>query len=416
MRKNFLILFAWMLSWAGQIHGQSENSEFTIHPNGLIYSEKTMSQLGHIVDSLNLKFRTCDMNRVYMSKQQTLAYLIILTSGDFTSAEKDIKNNLPLAEFRKKYPQARVEENLLVVRWKYKNYKEQDEMIVETAYLGEHPQFEYTTQDQELYNRDLKDQWLYKHYSKTSYSKEEIRAFYFPESFTSVTLPQKYALMVGYADCMIDTTESVLNDRTAEGWVELPVGWESLPHKKQLELLEQMRKTRVVGFCSMDERPRQHAVNIALVSAQTAKWEVFLKAHLDIMNDRFERNSDGSYAWGRRNTYIRELEELQINVQDLLMGITFRIENPAEHHYFGDIGRLGRAISETQHRDEMETTLLSAISDTELDLFNRVILYFLFRNYVFHIADEKLKSTSQEKLDSAASTLPDYIRKRFSKD
>ncbi|MBK7243510.1 MAG: hypothetical protein IPH98_06560 [Saprospiraceae bacterium] len=72
------------------------------------------------------------------------------------------------------------------------------------------------------------------------------------------------------------------------------------------------------------------------------------------MNDRFDRKSDGSYAWGQRNTYIKELEELNINVPDLILGILFRIENPASNHYFGSIGRVGRALSETKNRNEIE--------------------------------------------------------------
>ena len=81
-----------------------------------------------------------------------------------------------------------------------------------------------------------------------------------------------------------------------------------------------MRETRVVGSCSMDSSPREHAINIAMLSAETTDWSVFLRAHLDIMNDRFDRVSDGSYAWKDRNTYIKELEQLDINVSDLIFG------------------------------------------------------------------------------------------------
>jgi len=40
----------------------AQNGEFEIHPNGYIYSESTMDKLAHIVDSLNLKYKTCDLN------------------------------------------------------------------------------------------------------------------------------------------------------------------------------------------------------------------------------------------------------------------------------------------------------------------------------------------------------------------
>lgn len=42
-------------------------TEFKTHKNGLIYSESTMSKLAHIADSLNLKYKACDLNQVFYS-------------------------------------------------------------------------------------------------------------------------------------------------------------------------------------------------------------------------------------------------------------------------------------------------------------------------------------------------------------
>jgi hypothetical protein len=78
------------------------------------------------------------------------------------------------------------------------------------------------------------------------------------------------------------------------------------------------------------------------LAAETAEWPVFLRAHLDIMNDHFERFTDGSYAWGGRKTYLKEIEDLNIDVPDLLLGTSLRIVDPSENHYFGYSGRLGR--------------------------------------------------------------------------
>jgi hypothetical protein len=40
-----------------------QEGEFKIHNNGLIYDDVTMARLGAIVDSLNLKFRSCDLSK-----------------------------------------------------------------------------------------------------------------------------------------------------------------------------------------------------------------------------------------------------------------------------------------------------------------------------------------------------------------
>jgi len=76
----------------------------------------------------------------------------------------------------------------------------------------------------------------------------------------------------------------------------------------------------------MDSSPRYHELSIAELAEETVNWEIFLRSHLDIMNDNFNRMSDGSYAWAGRKTYIKELEILYINVLDLVLGISIRIE------------------------------------------------------------------------------------------
>jgi hypothetical protein len=136
-------------------------------------------------------------------------------------------------------------------------------------------------------------------------------------------------------------------------------------HSKKTAL-ELKRNRKVMGMCSQDNSPRIHAMNIALLSAETVNWEIFLRSHLDIMNDNFERRSDGSYAWAARKTYIKELEVLDFNVIDLLLGISLRIENPGEHHYYGNISRLGRALSESQYRAPIENKILDMIRDDQL--------------------------------------------------
>jgi hypothetical protein len=260
----------------------------------------------------------------------------------------------------------------------------------------------------------MKNNWLFEYNEKTDYSKEGISAFFFPENFQTKALPQKYSLMIGYADCMIDTTTTTkLKDDGEPGWVDLPKNWSSLSEKKKIELLEEMRSIQVIGGCSQDSRPRQHAAYIALLSAETYNWEVFLKAHLDIMNDRFERMSDGSYAQAQRNTYIKELEVLNIDVTKLILGITFRIENPATNHYYGSVGRVGRALSESSNRSEIEKAILSIITDPDVDYYNRLLFYYLFKNYNYYITDETIKKENEEKLAIAVASLPEYFSSKL---
>ncbi len=395
------------------ISAYCQDGEFKVYQNGLIYSEQTMGKLSHIVDSLNLKFKTCNFNTVFYSKSQTIGHIVKVDKGNIKEAKKDMENQISLNDFLKKYPKATVERNVLIIKSKYKNYEKQDVVEFEEFDLKSDYGFSITSEDVSLYQKDFSNKWLLKYSEKSNYSDEYLSAFYFPTNFGSVPIPQKYSQVIGYSDCLIDTTTTKFKDNIERGWVELPENWTSLSENEKVKLLDKMRSTRVVGGCSMDSRPREHAIHIALLSAETYNWEVFLKSHLDIMNDRFDRMSDGSYAWGQRNTYIKELEELNINVTDLILGISFRIENPASNHYYGSIGRVGRALSETKNRNEIEQAMLSIISDSELDYYNRLLFYFLFKNYNYYIKDETIKKENNEKLAKAVATLPDYFSNRL---
>ncbi|WBV61122.1 hypothetical protein PFY12_03140 [Chryseobacterium camelliae] len=404
MKKALILSFILLLG----MKTFAQESEFKVYKNGLIYSEKAMDKLSHIADSLNLKFKTCDLSKKFYSKSQTNAYIVKMEGGNIKAAMQDMKNQMPAEEFIKKYPDASITKNALVIKRKYKDYNDKDVVEFEEFNLKDDYGFSITSENVNLYDQNLQHQWLFEHDKETSYSKESLEAFYFPNRFSSGEIPEKYAYMIGYSDCLIDTTATKFKDKVKEGRVDMPKNWMAFSDKRKAKLLEELRGTRVIGGCSQDMGPRVHAVNIALLSAETYNWNVFLKSHLDIMNDRFDRVTDGSYAWGQRNTYIRELEELNIDVLKLVMGISFRIENPVKNHYYGSIGRIGRALSESQNKTEAENTLLTAIADNNLDHYNRLLLFFLFKNYNSYTADETLKKTNEEKLFASINGLPDY--------
>ena len=167
-------------------------------------------------------------------------------------------------------------------------------------------------------------------------------------------------------------------------------------------------------MCSMDQSPRYHAFNIAKLSAECVNWEVFLRAHLDIMNDHFSRASDGSYAWAGRKTYIKELEVLEIDVNSLLIGICLRIQNPGQNHYFGNVGRVGRAMAETSDPGLLESTLLNLISDDTLDDYNRIVMCYLFLSYNNNLEDQTKKASNEALFKKTVHLLPSYIAEKVS--
>lgn len=471
------------------------------YSSGLLYSDTTMKQLEFIVDSLNLKFRTCELSKTYYSKSTVRANYLVLKGERVQQAMEDMKHQISFEAFLVKYPDSEFKKDQYVVKYAYRNYKDQEIVEYDNVLSTGNIKISY---EPKQYHQAVKGQWIFDYFPGSEYNDETIRAFYFLEEFEMSPLADAYARMVQYSDCLIDTSTQVFLNTAAsssawdrrepskalkkfmdyvhvqtkapvydeddaeedeendsydnyEEYAKRLILWDSVKWMKLDEKIskqvtfkellakavEEALKTGnsndefeeyvaryesketalllkrgriVVGGCSMDQSPRIHAMNIAVLSAETVNWETFLRAHLDIMNDRFQRASDGSYAWAERQTYIRELEELDINVADLLIGISLRIENPSQNHYYGSIGRLGRALSETQTPDEIEDRLLFMIQDQNLDLYNRFIMVGLFRNYNHYLVDENRKAENETRLKLSIQSFPEVIAQQIMND
>ncbi|MBS1731684.1 MAG: hypothetical protein JST02_00165 [Bacteroidetes bacterium] len=209
--------------------------------------------------------------------------------------------------------------------------------------------------------------------------------------------------------CNDTYTRSTLAE-IADEFIKAGIGEDGLEELVELFVSKQkaleMKRNRVVyGACSMDQSPRFHARNIARLAAETHSWDIFLRSHLDIMNDRFERMSDGSYAWGSRQTYLKELEELDINVLDLLFGLSLRAENVSENHYFGTIWRLGKALCESKNRLLFEERIMAMMKENQLDRYNASLLFLLYNSYLQFLSD---KTEANKKIDLIKKDIADY--------
>lgn len=166
------------------------------------------------------------------------------------------------------------------------------------------------------------------------------------------------------------------------------------------QTLEAMRSREVIGRCSMDQSPRIHAKRIAKLAAETAEWEIFLRAHLNILNDRFDRASDGSYAFEQRMTYFRELEALGLDLPMLIPGLALSVADPGLHHYFGSPMRLGRALVEADDPEPILDELVTMLTDPLLDPPNQWQVNFVLINYITHHEKEAGRQALEAMMES----------------
>lgn len=474
--KRQLVFFLLAISWCS--YGQQ--TEFKVYDNGLIYSEASMTKLGIIVDSLNLKFRTCDLTHPFYSFSQGMATKVKVNNKE---ALKLIESGISFEAFKQRYPGS-IEDEIWITKSRYRDYE--NKRYIEYSGLPHGWSSEPSITVKDTRANDKTTGWIV--------NRDNSIAFYFSK-LDQTTLPYEYARLVQYVDCMIDTTATIFLPRAqGEVYQQVAVGskadefvkwanhyankpahpdykkldrnqfeiafgkylkqhstWDSLrlmnldqqlnrnAHRYSLLMeaadesietgnsstefefyvarylsketaLQLKRSRKVIGGCSQDQSPRYHAIEICQLAAETTQWDIFLRSHLDIMNDRFDRVSDGSYAWEERKTYLKELEALDIPAVDLLIGTCLRVENVSENHYWGFIGRMGRALADAEDKAALEHRLLAIVQDEKLDPYNRLLFAYLFNNYSNNLDEEPHTAACLKELDKAVNTLPDFVK------
>ncbi|MCX6315888.1 MAG: hypothetical protein NTW29_01250 [Bacteroidetes bacterium] len=482
MKFTFTNLFLLLAFPACFSQGTANQGEFATNSNGLIYGISDMQHLRFIVDSLNLRFKTCDLTRNYTAMPQTRHYYISFSSktNDLKEIITDINNGATFEAVRQKYKE--LSQSVDTQRLMIQSGKNDDGKRI---FLAGTPSTGYSSiYGSELANASkegLPSGWVFDYDTINEYRKSyHLVCYFFPEPWRMPTLPADYSKLIQYVDCMIDTAASILltDDKPEYRWIDKSKERKLLKHKRKLmaffdetagkkisrsdgfltdddlnlvgpdlinnekfkalltnaieeslakklfdntleliaekagmydKALSMKRSYRVVGMCSMDNSPRLHARDIALLSARAHQWDIFLRAHLDIMNDRFERASDGSYAWGERQTYLKELEELNLDVVDLMLGLTLRAGNTASNHYYGKISRMGRALAESREKARFEERAITIMKDNRLDEFNRGLMFLLYYIYTDYL-DNKEGKLKRDLLRNQVDQFPSFLQ------
>ena len=482
----FLLLCPFLVTCHSQMNAPVRG-EFAYQSNGLMYPDTTMRKLSHMVDSLNLRFKSCDNSQQFFSCPQGKVYVIRFASSVDTMASlrKDMNADLDFSSFISRYRKYVVKIDTAQTLIKIKGAMGSDYYLIGGPFKGYDE--DYTFGDT---SSERSGHWTWSYSAKDEYQKKnEIEARYLPAALVQHRIPAIYANYIQYVDCMIDTTakifqENPFKDRKTVSKIssvdKLNEYLNSKMHLKRenskdslfldyavdyisddkyayareylakdtvfkklvsdavdscifygagspsLEVLagqfiskekslEIMRHRRVMGRCSQDPAPRLHARDIALMAAETNSWNIFLRAHLDIMNDRFERASDGSYAYGMRKTYLKELEMLNLDIVDLMIGLSLRAGNTAENHYTGTIWRLGWALTESKDSSLFEQKTKQLLQDNQLDEFNRGLMFLLYRTYVYSLPDREKANRKIEALKKDVSHYPIFIQSAIKK-
>jgi len=284
--------------------------------------------------------------------------------------------------------------------------------------------------------------WVYSYRAPDNNYSEEINAFYIDTPLKMIALPERYAAMLRYADYMIDPATCTFfptakNDfdftydgnkcgpkyealkKYVQGYTRDSISayigkqlskqppfkkvfTEAVKEALQLqyptsfwfetatekyyskkEALTLKRNRYVYDRCGRDQVHWPHVFDITQLAAETANWNVFIRAHLDLMNSR-PLYPFNYYGKGNGYPLTKELELLGINIYDLLLAISLNIGDAAPGHYAANLEFICRAFSKSKDRDRLELALLSMVADSELDDFNRIRMHYLYLNYLHY--------------------------------
>lgn len=457
------------------VSAQSDNDPIAVKEldvfGGLMYAPADMQQLKRMADSLQFQFKQCKSPSSFTAWHQAPALCFrIRVKGSVKALIADLEKNIDLDTLKTRYKDWIVEPPFAAVlahnehAFLAGNGSRFDKLYPDTALF-------------ETWSRLPRGGWVYSTSAAIHSIRGEfniISAWQLQDVFHAPVIPETYGRLIGYVDCLVDNTTKLmlpgnrslkggeyfyllqkhvfqktsrrvlmieeLTDEDLGNYVCAHYGEDervryltdeilldgmerfavgnfakfvegAVPKERLLEL---KRSAQVFGFCSMDTRPREHARDIAVLASQTHQWPVFIKAHLNIMNDYMDRTSDGSYAQAGRKTYLKELDALSINTTDLLLGSAMRASNTVPGHYFGDVGRYGRALSETKDPLAFENRLKKMLKDPLLDDFNKILLFRLYASYCYNQPSRKKIVEKVKNLQKEAEQYPELISKGIS--
>lgn len=184
-----------------------------------------------------------------------------------------------------------------------------------------------------------------------------------------------------------------------------------LPPARALSL---ERSYRIFVKCGSDKRPMRHAKAICKLAVKANQWDIFLRAHLDVMNEYFYRYNEPDDLTCRK-TYTKELEQLGVNSTDLFVGVCLRARNVSINHYGGSTATMGRALAESVYSSNAVNLLLAMVMDERLDLLNRTATAHMLHACHRELANTPAYQANQEREKQAIATLPDDVQKSLAR-
>ncbi|MEM6299287.1 MAG: hypothetical protein AAF740_11430, partial [Bacteroidota bacterium] len=129
-----------------------------------------MAKLHPVVDSLHRTFESSTLDKRYFAKEQAKGHFVYITGDRADRAKKDIERGISFKRFIKKYPEARISRELLILKYQYRNHLGDDVIHFESAkadlasfidfFTGDDGGCSMTFKQEEIHSKIAKNSWV----------------------------------------------------------------------------------------------------------------------------------------------------------------------------------------------------------------------------------------------------------------
>ncbi len=166
-------------------------------------------------------------------------------------------------------------------------------------------------------------------------------------------------------------------------------------------LLAFHRNQAIRGSCSMDDRPIKQLEKIAHNAALLMDWDLFIKTHLDLINNRYLASAYSSYGVANRKNPANSLEII-FDPMDLFLGTILQYHQKSEKQYQSNRFQIAKSILALQEKEVLIEKLIEMSRHSGLDVYNRLCILDMLE-YLHRLEPENLREST---LASIRAELP----------
>lgn len=197
MTKSIYILLSLLLS--GNIFCQNS-----------IINESDIPKLDSIISNLEEAYSQSDTPNFYSLPQASASYFEIITKAP-NKFLSELKKTESLKQLQNKFKGLQVDNQLLVIKNIYSNYKEEKKLEIKSFKIGNNQNHRIKlTFNDSLNQNNVK--YYYSSYTRKKDSITTIRGFYLTNEFKSFAIPKKLSDWINYTDIIVKPETSIFYD------------------------------------------------------------------------------------------------------------------------------------------------------------------------------------------------------------